>query len=36
MDAVAIGAILSVVVSIIIFVYLLIKGIQLINKDPGE
>lgn len=32
MDAVAIGAILSVAGSLIIFVYLVIKGVKLINK----
>ncbi len=36
MDAVAIGAILTVVISIVIVGFLFIKGYQLINKDPNE
>lgn len=36
MDAVMIGAIATVVVSIIIIGYLFFKGYQLIHKNPGE
>lgn len=36
MDAVAIVAILSAVVSAIIFVVMIIKGIALVNQDPPE
>lgn len=36
MDAVVIGSILTVVVSIIIIVYMVVKGIKLINEDPKD
>lgn len=36
MDAVMIGSIATVVVSIIIIAYMFVKGYQLINKKPGE
>lgn len=36
MDAVEIGAYLTVGVSIVIVVVMVIKGIQLINKDPDD
>jgi hypothetical protein len=36
MDAVMIGAILSVAISIVIFVVLVIKGIALIKADPSQ
>jgi len=36
MDAVEIGAYLTVAVSIVIVVYMFIKGYQLINKDPDK
>ncbi len=36
MDAVVIGSILTVVVSIIIVAYLFVKGYKLINDDSGK
>jgi len=36
MDAVAIGALLSVAISAVILVVMIIKGISLINQDPPE
>lgn len=36
MDAVAIGALLSVAISAVILIVLIIKGISLINQDPPE
>lgn len=36
MDAVVIGSLLTVAISIIIVVYLVAKGIKLINQDPQD
>lgn len=36
MDAVAIGALLSVAISAVILIVMIIKGISLINQDPPE
>ena len=36
MDKVVIGSIAAVVATIIIVVYLVVKGLKLINSSPGE